>query len=73
MTMTSTSAGSAQRTSWLAKAFGIFGHALETLSRWQTVRFEREHLASFDDRMLRDVGLSRADVEREYRKPFWRT
>jgi len=25
-----------------------------------------------DDRMLRDVGLSRADLEPEIRKPVWR-
>jgi uncharacterized protein YjiS (DUF1127 family) len=32
---------------------------------------EREVLRSLDDRMLRDVGISRADVERELNKPFW--
>jgi uncharacterized protein YjiS (DUF1127 family) len=25
-----------------------------------------------DDRLLRDVGLSRAEAEREAHKPFWR-
>lgn len=38
---------------------------------WQARARERNHLARLDDRMLRDVGLSRADTEREWRKPFW--
>lgn len=32
----------------------------------------RRHLAGLDDRGLRDIGLSRADVVRETDKPFWR-
>lgn len=32
---------------------------------------ERHLLASLDDRMLKDVGLSRCDVEHEIRKRFW--
>ena len=32
----------------------------------------RHHLAGLDDRALRDIGLSRADVVRETDKPFWR-
>lgn len=38
---------------------------------WQARARERHHLARLDDRMLRDVGLSRADTDREWRKPFW--
>ena len=38
---------------------------------WQKRARERHRLASLDDRMLRDVGLSRVDTEREWRKPFW--
>ncbi len=41
------------------------------LVTWQNRVRERKHLASLDDRMLRDVGLSRVDVEREASKPFW--
>ena len=32
----------------------------------------RLHLQTLDDRMLKDLGLSRADVSRESGKPFWR-
>ena len=32
---------------------------------------ERHLLATLDDRMLKDLCLSRADIEREIRKPFW--
>ncbi|CAN5759038.1 hypothetical protein BH23PSE1_BH23PSE1_04190 [soil metagenome] len=33
----------------------------------------RSHLAELDDRMLRDIGVTRADVDRELRRraPFW--
>ena len=33
---------------------------------------QRHDLAQLDDRMLRDIGLSRVDAEREATKPFWR-
>jgi len=31
----------------------------------------RQHLARMDDRLLRDIGLSRLDAKREINKPFW--
>ena len=42
------------------------------LTTWQRRASERRHLMRLDDRLLADIGLSRADVEREYRTPFWR-
>jgi uncharacterized protein YjiS (DUF1127 family) len=33
---------------------------------------ERRVLACLDDRMLKDIGLSRADAEQEIAKGFWR-
>jgi len=39
---------------------------------WQHRANQRRALAQLDDRMLRDLGLSRADVVWESCKPFWR-
>lgn len=41
-------------------------------SRWTELYRQRQHLTQLDDRMLRDIGLSRADVRIEIDKPFWR-
>lgn len=32
---------------------------------------QRRALSQLDDRMLRDIGLTRLDVEQEITKPFW--
>jgi uncharacterized protein YjiS (DUF1127 family) len=40
---------------------------------WMEVAGQRRQLAALDDRMLRDVGLNRVDVERETSRPFWDT
>ena len=44
---------------------------LETLATWQQRARERAQLASMDERSLSDMGINRADVWRECRKPFW--
>jgi uncharacterized protein YjiS (DUF1127 family) len=38
---------------------------------WRDTARQRGDLRRLDDRMLRDIGLSRADVEREAMRPFW--
>ena len=43
-----------------------------TMQRWQQRSRERAALARLDDRMLRDIGVTRGDVWRELNKPFWR-
>ncbi len=45
---------------------------LETLLVWQERDQQRRHLASLDDRLLSDMGISRADAAREAAVPFWR-
>jgi uncharacterized protein YjiS (DUF1127 family) len=45
---------------------------LGLLLTWYLRRQQRFDLASLDERGLKDVGLSRADVAREVDKPFWR-
>jgi uncharacterized protein YjiS (DUF1127 family) len=45
---------------------------LATLSEWRRRSRDRTHLAMLDDRMLRDIGVNRADLWREINKPFWR-
>ncbi len=45
--------------------------AVRTLLTWQERDRQRRALAQLDARMLKDVGLSRAEVDLELRKPFW--
>jgi uncharacterized protein YjiS (DUF1127 family) len=33
---------------------------------------QRRAIARLDDRLLRDIGLSRTDVQSEMARPFWR-
>jgi uncharacterized protein YjiS (DUF1127 family) len=42
------------------------------LREWRQRRIGRLELARFDERMLRDIGLTRLDAEYEINKPFWR-
>jgi uncharacterized protein YjiS (DUF1127 family) len=54
---------------WLAQRVG---GVFDLLLTWHERARQRRHLRSLDDHMLRDIGLSRADVEGEAEKPFWR-
>ncbi len=51
---------------------GLLTRLADRLATWQRRAGERRHLMRLDNRLLADMGLSRADVEREYRTPFWR-
>ncbi len=48
------------------------GRVVGLLREWRERSRSRSDLAKFDDRMLRDIGISRADVWHEINKPFWR-
>lgn len=45
---------------------------VDTLLRRMERARQRRHLAELDDRLLRDIGVSRAEVEAEISRPFWR-
>jgi uncharacterized protein YjiS (DUF1127 family) len=51
---------------------GIVMRLIERLAVWHERSRQRYHLATLDDHILKDIGLSRADVTREIDKPFWR-
>jgi uncharacterized protein YjiS (DUF1127 family) len=44
---------------------------LDRLLLWAETSRQRHQLAELSDHMLRDIGLSRADVLAEATKPFW--
>jgi uncharacterized protein YjiS (DUF1127 family) len=48
------------------------GRVLGTLFSLADRARSRRMLAELDERLLRDIGLSRADIDREIEKPFWR-
>ena len=43
-----------------------------TLLLWNDRQTQRHHLHELDDRLLRDMGLSKEEVWQEAQKPFWR-
>ena len=55
----------------LRRAWSGVVHFVATLSAWQERARQRRQLMELDDRLLRDIGVSRADVARETAKPFW--
>lgn len=48
------------------------GWALGTLCVFRERARQRAALASLDERLLADVGLTREQARQEIRKPFWR-
>jgi uncharacterized protein YjiS (DUF1127 family) len=45
--------------------------AIELLLGWQEVARQRRALLALDERLLKDLGITRADAEREASRPFW--
>lgn len=43
----------------------------KTITRWDQLGQQRQQLREMDDRLLKDIGLSSADVERIAGKRFW--
>jgi uncharacterized protein YjiS (DUF1127 family) len=55
-----------------AKRVFIVRRVLHNLSLWHARARARHNLAMLNDHILKDIGLTRVDVEREVRKSFWR-
>ena len=49
----------------------LLSNLLSRFLGWRERARSRHLLLQLDDRMLRDVGLSRSDVDRECAKHFW--
>jgi uncharacterized protein YjiS (DUF1127 family) len=53
---------------------GLTGWLLRTIDlvlNWQEVARQRRALLALDERLLKDIGITRADAEREASRPFW--
>ncbi len=50
----------------------VLGRVYRTLQIWRLRSEHRRHMLTLDDRLLRDIGLSRVDAQIEAAKPFWR-
>ena len=48
--------------------FGWLSTVQRMHDRWR----QRQALLDLDDKLLRDIGITREQAEREARKPFWR-
>jgi uncharacterized protein YjiS (DUF1127 family) len=46
--------------------------SFQQLLLWQERASQRHHLSMAEDHKLADLGLRRAEVAREIKKPFWR-
>ncbi len=66
---------------WIDRTSAVFAVSLsapslrgaaDRLLAWHDRVRSRRILRALDDRMLRDLGLSRCDAEQEGGKPFWR-
>ena len=51
---------------------GARARALAIWREWRRRSRDREKLAALDDRMLQDLGITRAEAEILSHKPFWR-
>ncbi len=54
------------------KTMPLLADAIGVICLWMERGRQRRSLAALDDRQLRDLGLTRADVELECAKPIWR-
>ncbi|QRY78496.1 DUF1127 domain-containing protein [Pseudomonas sp. PDNC002] len=49
----------------------LWKRILKRALRWHELARQRRELASMSDEALKDIGLSRADIQQEVERPFW--
>lgn len=49
----------------------LAARALGHVLRWHELARERRALLALDERMLKDIGITRLEAEREASRPFW--
>lgn len=50
----------------------LWRRAVNTVGMWNDRSRQRRHLLELSDHLLRDIGVTRAEVEAGAGKPFWR-
>jgi uncharacterized protein YjiS (DUF1127 family) len=64
------------REPWLAHAWRTLNaaalRAVDTILTWHERARMRHQLLMLDDRLLRDIGITRVEARNEAEKPFWR-
>jgi uncharacterized protein YjiS (DUF1127 family) len=55
-----------------ARSGHLWGEALTLVRCWYKRVRQRGELARLDARSLRDIGITAAEAQHEYGKPFWR-
>ena len=61
-----------RRITVLTSVSDVLARLVEAPLTWLQRDRDRRALQALDDRLLRDIGVSRSEVEGEIAKPFWR-
>lgn len=51
--------------------FSLVNKFLAKLLYWREIHMERAQLRRMSDDLLKDIGISKAEAEREANRPFW--
>ncbi len=49
----------------------LWKRAIQRVLHWHELARQRRELATMSDEALKDIGLTRADIQQEVERPFW--